>query len=613
MNKKIILLIVIVFSILFNIKAIYAEEEYWLSKRRYDNAYGVFDGVDRVHLFYAQSYVINNGQAYCLEPGVAINTNYYNATEDLSQSSLSEEVLNKIKLIAYYGFNYPGHSNDHYFMAAQEMMWKEITGRDTYWVSEERVDGPRINIDKEKKNIQALIDTHYVKPSFDNKVIDIKLGDTFTLEDDNKVLSRFKIAESPINSVKINGNKITIKAEDVNDSGEIKLVSNFYTNKVFLLYHKEDSQKLISSTGQIDEVNSSFKVRIIEKPYLKVIKVDEDNEREIHLEDITFKIKNLDTGEYVCENEECIFKTNSNGYFITENKFEYGTYEIVELDNKIEGYLWNKEPLVFKINEDSKITRYNEEPYVVLKFKNKKVTGIVELNKYGEKLEYIDGVISYKEIPLDNVVFNLYAREDIYASNGYILYHKDDFVGAYKTQNGKIVINNLDLGKYYIKEIATLDNYILDKKRYDIDLTYKDQYTPSIKVTLDIKNYLAKGVLEFTKIDSVTGEYLPNTKVGIYNQKDELIYEGYTDDKGKIVLEGIPLGSYYIKELMAPEGYLLEDEYVYFEIKNNNEIVNTIMEDVVINVPSTNLNKNYLIYIVSFLLIVIGVFLYEKK
>ena len=615
MIKKIIKIVIAILCLFVNMNVIKADEEYWISKRRYQNIYGVFDGYDRVHLFYAQGYIINNEQAYCLEPGVAINTNYYSATEDLSMSGLSEDVIKKTKLIGYYGFNYPGHSNNRYFMAAQEMIWKAITGRETYWVSEESIDGPRINIDNEKQVIKDLMDTHYTKPSFDSMVIDVSPGDTYTLTDTNNVLSRYKILESTINNIEINNNTLTFKPESITDSGEIKLISKLYTDKVALLYYKDDNQKLISSTSKIDEVVTSFKVRVVEKPYLKVIKVEDDTGRDIHLSGITFKIKKIDTNEYVCENDDCTFKTNNNGYFITKNVLDYGNYQIEELDNKIEGYLWNKEPLKFTIDESSEITRYANLPYVILKFKNKKVTGTIEVNKVGEKLIYKDNIISYQEIPLSNVIFNLYAGEDIYTSNGYITYHKDDFIGSYKTNNGKLVIDNLPLGKYYLKEIATVDNHLLISERKDINLSYKDQYTPNIKVTLNIKNYLAKGVLEFTKVDKETGEYLPNTLIGIYNNQDELIYQGYTNDKGKIILEGIPIGKYYIKELTPPDGYNIQDEYVYFEIKNNNEIVNTTMEDITINVPSTNLDNNYLIYIISGVLILIGgiLYFYENK
>ena len=110
-------------SLIINTNIVLGEEnEYYVSKRRFDNTYAVYNGPDRVHLFYAQSYVINNEQAYCIEPGLPINDSYYYKTDDLSLSGLNEETLKKIRIIGYYGFNYPGHTNNRYYMAAQEMI-----------------------------------------------------------------------------------------------------------------------------------------------------------------------------------------------------------------------------------------------------------------------------------------------------------------------------------------------------------------------------------------------------------------------------------------------------------------------------------------------------------
>ena len=37
-----------------------------------------------------------------------------------------------------------------------------------------------------------------------------------------------------------------------------------------------------------------------------------------------------------------------------------------------------------------------------------------------------------------------------------------------------IVFGNLDLGKYYVKELETLDGFVLDKTKHYIELNYKD-------------------------------------------------------------------------------------------------------------------------------------------
>ena len=81
------------------------------------------------------------------------------------------------------------------------------------------------------------------------------------------------------------------------------------------------------------------------------------------------------------------------------------------------------------------------------------------------------------------------------------------------------------------------------------------------------------------------------------------------------------VGKYYILEKEAPEKYTINKEKMYFEIKENGEIVKATMTDdkLIIEVPNTLKNDNTGLYvsIVSFgilgvLLIGAGIY-YEKK
>src|SRR5699024_2390335 len=99
-----------------------------------------------------------------------------------------------------------------------------------------------------------------------------------------------------------------------------------------------------------------------------------------------------------------------------------------------------------------------------------------------------------------------------------------------------------------------------------------DNKTAIVSESIKLNNKLEKGALEFTKVDLSTGEPLPNTLIEIYTENDELIFSGRTDDNGKIIIENLKYGKYYIVEKEAPKGYILDAKKIYIEIKENSVI-----------------------------------------
>ena len=136
-------------------------------------------------------------------------------------------------------------------------------------------------------------------------------------------------------------------------------------------------------------------------------------------------------------------------------------------------------------------------------------------------------------------------------------------------------------------------------------------------VKAEMKNKPITGTVEITKQDISTSEPLPNTLIEVYNDKDELVFSGKTDENGKITIEDLRYGKYYFVEKEAPEGYTLNPEKMYFEILEDGEIVKCTMVDekVVIEVPNTGVNDYHVIELVGSLLILsgIGVIVYVKK
>ena len=431
--------------------------------------------------------------------------------------------------------------------------------------------------------------------------------------DENNLLASVNVYEKVISgSIKIT--KVMASAETKVMTPEANIKFGIYNNKnelvkevttdkngeftVKLPYGNYTLKQLTTTKGFEFAKDYNFSIDVDDKEIkevisnaeitakLKVMKIDKDTGEVIKRSGIKFKIKSLKTNDYVCQKVTypkaetlCEFKTDDEGVLITPYPLNSGDYVLEEVDQVIDGYTWNKESVPFSIDENTKFTE--DEEYGVLfetKFDNKEVKGKITIKKIGETYIIKDNKIEYTTKNLSDITFGLYASEDIYSANEVLKYKKDELIGTYKTnKDGNIVVENLYLGKYYIKEIETDDDHVLDEKKHEFELKYKDQYTEVISIGLELNNKLKTGELEFTKTDLTTGKVIPNTKLEIYTENDELIYEVITDEEGKIKIEKLPMGKYYIIETEAATGYRLSEEKVSFEVKENGEIVKANM------------------------------------
>ena len=353
---------------------------------------------------------------------------------------------------------------------------------------------------------------------------------------------------------------------------------------------------------------------------LKVIKIDSETGNIIPVAGIKFKIFDVENNEYVCQvtdKEQCVFETNDEGILLTPLPLESGTYRLEEQDQKLDGYLWNEEALTFAIGDDS--TLINDDVFgaiVEVEFENTQVKGKVEINKTGEELIIEDDSYHYEKIKLEGAEFELRANEDIIVG-GKTYYKKGELVTILVTdKDGYASIDNLPLGKYTLKEIKSANNNVLDPNTYEFELVYEDQYTEVVYKTFTLDNKYPKGELEFTKTDLVTGDPLPDTKIEIFTENGVKVFEGRTDGNGKIIITDLPVGKYFILESDAPDGYILNEEKMWFSITENGEIVKADMtNEKIVEVPNTLQEKDILIEIISATLLLsgIGIIIYAKK
>lgn len=369
---------------------------------------------------------------------------------------------------------------------------------------------------------------------------------------------------------------------------EIKLPYGSYTFKQVTStpnYEKvKDFEVVIDENSEKDIYKLISNAPIEAK--IKIVKVDKETGETITRKGIKFRIKDAKTNEYVCQTityptaqKVCVYETDSNGVIITPSTL-VGDFLLEEVEDQIvEGYVWNNKPLSVHIGDGSEIILdENYGALLLVDFANERVKGKVDIVKNGEKFVIEDGTYHYEKTLLDDVVLGLYADDDIYIGSKKI-YSKDELIKEVKTKNGKVSIDNLELGKYYIKEISTLKDYVLDETKSSFELTFKDQYTSLIIKDMTLNNYYKKGKVEITKKDLITGDVIPNTILEIYTDKDELIYTGTTNEEGKIIIDDLKVGKYYILEKEASTGYVITTEKVYFEVKDNGKIVKAEMQN----------------------------------
>ena len=610
------ILLLLLFFMLF--KGVYAEEYSDKFIEHYKWIYNDYVVKENkgTRKYQQMSVIVRNSDkhfVYCVEPGTPIKKNSVYFGSDVNQAyiaDMTEEQWEKISLIAYYGYGYSdskvNHTDLKWYSVTQFMIWQVVPhGYDIYYT--DKLDGKKIiKYTEEIKEIEDLVSKHNQLPNLGKKTFKISLGDSLKLNDKNLVINEWNINNDNSSiEAKIENNNLIINSSKIGKY-KIDLIKKdeMHVNPP-IIYYDSKSQNVMS-VGKFKQLSTVLEIDVLGAK-LKINKVDSETKQNISIKGIKFKIKNLDTGEYLKYKNKDIYETDENGVIITPFTFDYGNYELEEIDQVIDGYLWNKETYKFIIDENTKYVNDSEQGLIFeINFENKKVKGCVELIKKSE--------INHKY--LENIKFGLYANEDFYDDDNKIIYKKGDLVDCkFTDKEEKIIFNNLELGKYYVKELETSKEYVLDKKKYSFELKYKDQYTGVVHYNLNLVNYLKKGELILIKTDNETGIVIPNTKIELYSENDSLIYSDYTNNNGMINIKNIPYGKYYVVEKLAAPGYVNNNDKIYFEIKEDKEIINVNMTNkkMEVEVPSTFKNDLISEILSGVSLITFSLLVYERK
>lgn len=537
-NFKVVLFI-LVGGIVFYCSSFVSAGEYdsILEKNRIDNVYAVTNIGGRDRIFYLNMYELNGRISYCIEIGVDITTDVYHSTDIFLSGNLSNEQIDYIRGISYFGYGYENHNDYKYYMASQELIWEYLSDVEVEWTNEMKIDGNRIIVDEYKLEILEL------KEMYDEKLeLEIgrayKVGDEIVLE--NGMLSNYEVVSSKYSDVSIVNGSLIMKVGNVIGVEEIKLKKKGYYGYNSLLYYYDNSQRLISN-GNYKEVDTVLNFKI-EGLSVSTKMINNVMPAERPLGEGTFF--NALYGLYD-ENDNLLgtYKSDSNGRFTVESLIK-GNYYFKQIEPS-EGYLLNEDKTNFKVDKDGMNISLIQKP----------ISNYIEIKKvYGSDGNYWPeaGILFY--------VYNSKGANLITAFTGstgdigFILYY-----GSYRVHQGST--------KY---GYAKVDDFTIDVREHN-----------EKKVQYNLVNELIRVKIRVNTIDEVSRELLRKEGIAYKVRKREentyLEYDGNdifkTDNEGNLIIPILlEYGDYVLEQVEVPECIILNDKDIEFSIDDNSNL-----------------------------------------
>ena len=144
-----------------------------------------------------------------------------------------------------------------------------------------------------------------------------------------------------------------------------------------------------------------------------------------------------------------------------------------------------------------------------------------------------------------------------------------EIVGTYTTDSdGVIYLPEIESGWYTVTELKAAPGYLLDTASHRIEV--KDGQT----ATLEITNHKSSRIL-LHKVDKNTGKGIYGAVFLLYDSNHNPIGEYVTDQDGYIYADdGLADGRYYLREIKAADGYVLDPELktIYLRYGSTTEI-----------------------------------------
>lgn len=493
---------------------------------------------------YVQQLYVGDKTVFCIEP-MQLFTEGLDYHQDTAKwDDLSENQRQAIWEINYYGYSYPGHETDNYYVATQLLIWQVVSG----WYDPYLPDGVTpLDVSGEINTINVLRSQPQGRPSFNNQTIKMGLNTPVTLTDTKGTLGNYSITNANGINASVSGNNLTVSITSENYDKTITFGRTKTARDVHIIYGAGSDQKVIYMATRSDPT-PNFKLNFdLMYADIEVEKQDAETGNKTQ-GDATFNGASFAIKDTSGNTLETITTTGSKA---KSKKYPLGTtLNVCEVASP-EGYLTNNNcnSITLDYSGDNTPSTF---PTTI---KDQVIKGRIEIAKTIDKDKY--GLFQ-SNVQKPGIGFKF---DIILKSSGKV-------ISTLTTdEDGRAISDYLPYGTYIVKEHETTGYDTLKPFEVKID---KDQKT----YFYNIYNNTIKAELTIYKTDSETGKRIPAAGVefkikdanGNYVTQEVTYPKKYTTDVFKTDEDGsvhlpapLKYGEYKLVEIKAPHGYVLKD------------------------------------------------------
>ena len=289
--------------------------------------------------------------------------------------------------------------------------------------------------------------------------------------------------------------------------------------------------------------------------------------------------------------------TDSTGY-ATSKALYLGKFHVTEITAP-EGMIINSEPHAIELVYAGQEIEISETSASFTNLRQKVSVALSKIMEQNDIFQIgMNGEISA-------VTFGLYAAEELVAEDGTII-PADGLLEIVSMSNDGSAACQTDLpfGSYYLKELTTNEHYIVSDEKYPFTFTYEGPTCEMVEIVVNdgspIENEMIYGEVHGLKINE-DNEGLSGAVIGLFHSdetvftSDTAILSTITVEHGYFRFTQIPFGNWIIREIEAPEGYVLSDVLYPVTITKDGttlevQITNTRIRG---NVRLTKVDKDY--------------------